>query len=496
MNAVLAIMEKIRIHYYSMCWLNSILLTSKSKITLTLFHWLGIMRNGFVVMFVALIPTNHAMPGVFEFAGEIHGADVVSHPTGYTGAGSNLVVTVGISPSSPHADEMMTPVQNAVNTWNRLIPTTGNVIVNGNNVPRSQFDFESVALHELGHCIGLAHPNLASESGLTGNDKNFTNSTRGVNNRFDLDSGVDGIIGSSDDMRGDDVNLHWFSKANNNPFAIAKIVDKTTYSRFLADLPLEDLFVANGDRIVSITLSVPNTEAVMQQGILSGESRRSLSADDVATLRLGMSGLDMVADTADDYTVSLRFDGFTNTADIVFNFDNLTSFAACNVTGTFLNRNQNQSPITITGGRISFNTNFSWFFNDDITPLSEQEFPNVSISANNFSDSTTLEQGDNLSLVVALNPGISTGNAADYWVWADTPLGMFWLNNQLDFIRSDSPIRVFGGPLFNLQPFAILNKSITGLPSGTYTVFFAVDDNQDNIVDANFQDTVTFMINP
>ena len=42
--------------------------------------------------------------GVFEFAGERYGVDVITHPTGYDGTGNKLIVTVGLAPSSIHAD--------------------------------------------------------------------------------------------------------------------------------------------------------------------------------------------------------------------------------------------------------------------------------------------------------------------------------------------------------------------------------------------------------
>ncbi|MDH5552085.1 MAG: M10 family metallopeptidase domain-containing protein [Nitrosomonas sp.] len=438
----------------------------------------------------------HSLPvcaGAFEFADDTHGPDVISHPIGYTGSGEDLIVTVGISPSSPNALAMEVSIQNAIDTWNHLIPTTGNIKTNNGSIQRTQFDFESVALHELGHCIGLSHPNLASESGLLGEDKNFTRTTKGANNTFDLDSGVDGIIGSNDDIRGDDVNLHWFHKLDNNPFTLGDVVDSTTYSRDLSDLPAGDLFVVNADRDVSALFGVQNTEAVMQQGITSGETRRSLTADDVATVRLGMSGVDRLADTSDDYTLTLQYAGFTDTADIVFNFDNKASFASCTFSGTFLNSNRDHFIIDIAS--ISFNESFSWFFNDELKSLMS-ELPVTTILVNDASDTLTLAPGERLSLDVVLDPGLSIGNQADYWVRADTPLGTFWLNDALQFIESEEPLRAFGGALMELPSFNILNGSTNGLPSGVYTIVFAVDDNKDGVFDATFQDTITFIINP
>lgn len=430
--------------------------------------------------------------GVFEFADEVHGVDTITHPVGYTGNGADLVITVGISPLSLHIDAMEVPVRNVINTWNRLIPTTGNVLIESNGMLHNQFDFESVALHELGHCLGLGHPNLASESGLSGDDRNFTKATRGANNNFDLNSGIDGVVGSSDDLRGDDVNLHWFHKESNNPFMLAQVIDITTYSQSLDDLPSGDQFVVNGDRAVAELMGFKNTEAVMQQGILSGETRRTLTADDIATLRLAMSGLDRLAGTSDDYTIELRYEGITDTADIIFEFDNQASFAACEITGNYIDLERRH--IAITEGHISLNTNFSWFFNDELAvePLE----PVVTVLANDSPVTVVLTQGENLTLAVTLDPGKNAGNQADYWVKAATPLGDFWLDGQLQFRSSDFPIRVFGGALIDLSEVVILNIRTTGWPLGSYVVTFAVDDNSDHLFDATFQNSVTFIIDP
>ncbi len=93
-------------------------------------------------------------------------ADRVTHPIGYTGAPGVVTVTIGINPASPFAAQMVQPVQNNIAVWNGLVPTTPNLVFGAaNNIPPGFFDWESINLHEMGHAIGLAHVNLASESG-------------------------------------------------------------------------------------------------------------------------------------------------------------------------------------------------------------------------------------------------------------------------------------------------------------------------------------------
>lgn len=296
----------------------------------------------------------------YIFAGEANGIDVVTHGMGYSGTGGNLTVTVGIDPTSAFAAQMAISVQNVVNTWNGLKATTNNV--KQGQIAANQFDFESVMLHEMGHSLGLSHPNLASESFLNGRDQDYTKSTKGANDVFDIDAGADGVIGSRDDIRGDDVNLNYFRIADNDPFATdLGVVDSTTYSRDIADLPVGDSFAANADRSVANLMGYGNTEAVMQQGTYIGETQRTLAADDVAGILYAQSGLDEIAGTLDDYSITLDFVGNMLGADIMIDFDNAqTGFAVSQSSGTFIGADH----VAITQSSIFFNTGFNWFFND------------------------------------------------------------------------------------------------------------------------------------
>lgn len=366
----------------------------------------------------------------YIFAGESNGIDVVTHPIGYNGGGGTVTVTVGIDSTSVNAAAMEISTQNVVILWNQLNATTGNIdfapfstgevlldrnggtvaggpgvsptppaanggdgnsltsvlfdgpgLFNADQTPGpvsssgnpgpSQADFESTLLHEVGHSLGLAHVNAATESGLTGNNRNYTKATDGLNNVFDINPGADGVIGSADDIRGDDVNLNYFFKSSNDPFNpsnVSGVVDSTTFSRDVADLPVGDLFSANADRAVAALLGYTagdGTEAVMQQGAFFGENQRTLVADDVAGLLYAQSGLDNIAGTADDYTLVLQYIGQTTAADILIDFDDSeTGFAVSESSGRFLSSDD----VAITGNRIYFNSESNFFFNDVLIP--------------------------------------------------------------------------------------------------------------------------------
>ena len=76
---------------------------------------------------------------------------------------------------------------------------------------------------------------------------------------------------------------------------------------------------------------------MQQEGTAFDEAQRTLTHDDVATLRLAMAGLDETAGTGDDYTITLTAAGITDTADILLNFDNGSGLASSSSGGSFLN---------------------------------------------------------------------------------------------------------------------------------------------------------------
>ncbi len=341
--------------------------------------------------------------GAYIFAGEANGVDLVTHPSTYTGSEDVVTVRVCIDPSSPNAMDMEYSVQNNIDIYNQLAPTLGNLKSgSNNNVPSGALDFESVALHELGHCLGMAHINAASESGLSGNNQNYTKATDGADNVLNVNAGPDGIIGSSDDVRGDDQNLVWFRKSNNDPFTIDSVIDSTTYSRNLADLPTGQAYAANADRAVSTLLGHTKTEAVMQQGTYYDEAQRTLGHDDVATLRYAASGVDEREsgggnnrNANDNYSIVLEYGGISNTnCDVSMSLTNTTGLAFCEVGGALIANGH----VRITTASIEFGQGFNWFFNSSNTApvlsavgsqnLIEGETLTVSISATDVDPDT------------------------------------------------------------------------------------------------------------
>ncbi len=147
--------------------------------------------------------------------------------------------------------------------------------------------------------------------------------------------------------------------------------------------------------------------------------------------------------------------------------------------------------------------------------------PSPDITANSSDGPITISPSSPLSIAVSLDPGSSVGKPADWWVAAETPFGLYWYTTDQGWVRSDAPVRGYAGPLINLPPTTILSvnasapsapsgsplkaqslalprsASGTGIPTGAYTFYFAVDTTLDGILnEPRYLDSVTVNVAP
>lgn len=342
--------------------------------------------------------------GAFIFA-DANNLDRVAHPQIYAGTGGerpDLTICIDTSVNAALAAQAEGSVMKAVETFNRLRSIPRNTFASNANtdIPSGQVDFESTLLHEMGHCQGLAHPNHASESGLPGTSANGTKSVIGPNGVFDQGAGADTLHGSSDDVRADDLNLHWYIRNQNNPGVLPAVADSTTLIRALTALPGGHTFAANADRDVMNALGFASTEAALQQGTFSNESQRHLQHDDVTTLRLARAGLDRSAGNADDYSYRLRYVGQLNNpgnadCNLRVRLDT-TSFAVCAISGSTLAG----ANIRIASANLGFSSSANWYFSpaaNTVTTITS-DTPDPSTTGQPYTVSVTVREGQGIAI--------------------------------------------------------------------------------------------------
>lgn len=90
---------------------------------------------------------------------------------------------------------------------------------------------------------------------------------------------------------------------------------------------------------------------------------------------------------------------------------------------------------------------------------------------------------DLLSITVSLEAVGFYGVDADWWVVAETPVGLYYYVYPTWTYAADiDDVKpAYQGPLVNLSPTEVLN--ISGLGTGPYTFYFAVDTDMNGRID-------------
>ena len=321
-----------------------------------------------------VFPVAYAHAGVFlKFSGQP--ASQVVHPKGYNGSGAALSISVCLNPNlaaNGGLNQAEQSVRNAVAEYNRLQGKVGNVVTN----PTPGDDFESVFLHELGHCIGMDHTTYGpSEVGEGSPQLYFANAGDGGNGVKNTDDGADNVRATRDDLRSDDVNFNWFRSNVNNPFdVLPAIIDRSTYTINTASLPAGHNFVevatsfspcSGGQPDSSALRGQPRTHNTMFPVLCGNNLIREISRDDAALLRIARAGVNGVQGNSDDYTATLTYVGQTSTCDIVIGFSDTTGYAQCDVGATI--GGGLGTDAAITTAVITHRRSIAWSYNQTDT---------------------------------------------------------------------------------------------------------------------------------
>ena len=111
--------------------------------------------------------------------------------------------------------------------------------------------------------------------------------------------------------------------------------------------------------------------------------------------------------------------------------------------------------------------------------------PRPQIRVNCSEGPVVLSSSAPLSLTVGLAAGTSAGIAADWWLVAVTPLGLYYATPSGAWNPAAEPSQIqpiHQGPLLDLLPTEVVY--VEGLPPGSYTFHFGIDTLPNGQVDS------------
>jgi spore coat protein H len=118
------------------------------------------------------------------------------------------------------------------------------------------------------------------------------------------------------------------------------------------------------------------------------------------------------------------------------------------------------------------------------------------IKLNGMDDLTTLATTSTLTATIQMDAGDQTGETADWWIAAETPMGWFYYEYPDGWYLAgdsmDDLAPTYQGPLFTMtEPLEVLR--ITGLEPGSYTFYFGMDTTVDGFMEGALSyDRITF----
>ena len=110
------------------------------------------------------------------------------------------------------------------------------------------------------------------------------------------------------------------------------------------------------------------------------------------------------------------------------------------------------------------------------------------IKLNGMDDLSTLTTTSTLTATIQMDVADQTGEPADWWIVAATPMGWYYYEypGMWHGVGSSMTglLTAYQGPLFNLtEPLEVLR--VTGLPTGQYAFYFGVDTLVNGMLDEN-----------